>query len=136
MLLVKYDKSYEKAVDWTAAAVKKISFNSAAADSDIVHFFTDFEEVMATRAPYTMYEEMLSRLSEQAVASSVREYTKQEVADMAVDDIIAQRKKRIQSYAVRRLHPFERLQVDNDVDEVTKNLEGGCNGIRYTVRYI
>ena len=70
---------------WTAAAVKKISFNSAAADSDIVHFFTDFEEVMATRAPYTMYEEMLSRLSEQAVASSVREYTKQEVADMAVD---------------------------------------------------
>jgi hypothetical protein len=66
----------------TSKKSKKISFNSAAADSDIVHFFTDFEEVMATRAPYTMYEEMLSRLSEQAVASSVREYTKQEVADI------------------------------------------------------
>ena len=104
---------YEKAVDWTVAAVKKISFNSAAADSDIVHFFTDFEEVMATRAPYTMYEEMLSWLSEQAVASSVREYTKQEVADMAVDDIIAQRKKRIQSYAVAKkyLREVPRLRV-------------------------
>jgi hypothetical protein len=33
MLMVKYDKSFEKAVDWTAAAVKKIAFNSAAADT-------------------------------------------------------------------------------------------------------
>ena len=56
MLMAKYDKSFEKAVDWTATAVKKISFNSAAAGADIVLFFTDFEEVMATRAPYTMYE--------------------------------------------------------------------------------
>ena len=39
MLKPAYDKSFEKAVDWTKPAVKKIVFSSASIDNDIFQFF-------------------------------------------------------------------------------------------------
>ena len=123
MLKPAYDKSFEKAVDWTKPAVKKIVFSSASIDNDIVQFFCDFEEVMNTRAPYTMYEEMLGRLEEPTVAASVREYTRNAVATMPTGDVVEKRKVRIASYEQAKKFLLEQYEDDERGAKLLKKFD-------------
>ena len=98
MLKTSNDKMFEKAVDWTQPAVKRIAFSSTSEEIDIHQFITDFEEVMTTRAPYSMYEVLLERLTEPAVASAVREYTRNAVSELPTTSVIEKRRARIAMY--------------------------------------
>ncbi len=64
----------------------------------MLKFITDFEEVMTTRAPYSMYKVLLERLTEPAVASDVREYTRNAVSELPTTSVIEKRRARIAMY--------------------------------------
>ena len=112
LYLPKNDKSFEKAVDWSKPETSKIIFSAADMNSDITQFFNDFEEIMATRAPYTNYEEMLGRLKESNIASAVREYVRSAIATEPAGTVVEKRKLRVKSYLVAKKFLMEQYEDD------------------------
>ena len=81
-------------------------------NSDVTQFFNDFEEIMATRAPYTNYEEMLGRLKESNIASAVREYVRSAIATDPAGTVVEKRKLRVKSYLVAKKFLMEQYEDD------------------------
>lgn len=122
MLDTKFDKSFDKAVDWSKPAVEKIMFSAGEGD-DIVQFFCDFEEVMSTRAPYTRFEELLGRLKEQSVASAVREYARSVVQDHPSTTIIELRKMRMARYDAAKKYLLDQFEDEERGSKLLKSFD-------------
>lgn len=112
LCLTKFDKSFDKQVDWSKPETAKILFSAADANCDITQFFCDFEEIMATRAPYTIYEEMLGRLKEPNIASAVREFVRGAIAEEPAGTVVEKRKLRIKSYQLAKKFLIEQYEDD------------------------
>ena len=118
-----FDKSFEKAVDWSKPETSKVIFSAADMNSDITQFFNDFEEIMATRAPYTNYEEMLGRLKESNIASAVREYVRSAIATDPAGTVVEKRKLRIKSYQVAKKFLMEQYEDDERGTKLLQQFE-------------